>query len=177
MKEKSIILIVSLILLLCIGCTPTTQTSVPLISQDKAIIIAATNVPSSVIINSSVVTRLDDNNWVVYFIISDNITKNELGWPTGSNTTYENLGILPADAFKTLIFNIDGNTGDILSREATDSIPIGGPGVFYTEPSERASIPLWSAILSGIGGLVVGGISIWFIMRRKMRQGFPKSKN
>lgn len=137
-----------MMLLLHISCTRATQTSGLPISQDKAIIIAATNVPYSVIRHSSVTTRLDGNNWVVYFLLPDNtiVTKNELGWAEDPDTKFENQGMLPADTFRLLMFSVDGNTGDILSREASDSYLLGGPGVFYTKPPPVTSLPLWFTI-------------------------------
>jgi hypothetical protein len=172
-------MVLGMMLLLHISCAPATQTAVPPISEDKAILIAATNVPYSVIRDSAIVTLLDGNNWVVYFILPEKpvVTKNELEWPEGPDTKFENQGILPADTFGLLMFSVDGNTGDILSRDASDSFLLGGPGVFYTEPQPADSLPLWCTIAAAITGVLIGGISMWLIMRRKKRQVCSKSNN
>jgi hypothetical protein len=170
---------IMLIILLCIlalpiiSCTPGSQTDEFPINRDVAIMIAAANVPSNVIGEASVSTLWDDSNWTVHFSLTENrtVTKNELGWSESPNTKFEHQGMLPVDIYRLLTFTIDRRTGAVLSRQASDSVLLGGPGIFDTEPPERASLPLWSAIASGTGGLVIGGMTVWLIMRRKKITG------
>ena len=162
-----------LIILLCIlalpviSCTTDLNTDELPVDRDVAIMIASAAMSSSIIGEASVVTLWDDSNWTVYFILGEYITKNELGWQESLNTTFEHIGILPEDTYQLLAFTIDRRTGAVLSREASDSVLVGGPGIFNTEPPERTFLPLWLAIAFGIGGLLIGGIVVWIIMRRK----------
>ena len=170
---------IMLIILLCIlavpviSCAPGSQTDELPINRDVAIMVAAANVPSSVIGETSVATLWDDSNWVVHFSLTENrtVTKNDLGWSESPNTRFEHWGMLPVDTYRLLTFTIDRRTGAVLSRQASDSVLLGGPGIFDTEPPERASLPLWSAIASGIGGMTIGGMIVWLIMRRKKITG------
>jgi hypothetical protein len=169
---------IMLIILLCIlalpiiSCTPGSQTDEFSINRDVAIMIAAANVPSNVIGEASVQTLWDESKWTVHFLLTENfLTKNELGWPESPNNRFVNQGALPADTYGLLTFTIDRRTGVVLSRRASDSVLLGGPGIFNTEPLERAYLPLWSAIASGIGGLVIGGMIVWIIMHRKKITG------
>jgi len=43
----------------------------------------------------------------------------------------------------------------------------GSPRVIRHRTTGIAYLPAWSTIPSGNGGLVIGGIIVWFIMRRK----------
>ena len=129
--------------------------------------IATANLPSSVIGDADVQTLWHESNWIVHFMFTHNKTvdKSELGWPQSPNNKFVNQGSLPANTFSLLTFTIDRMTGIVLSRQASDSVLLGGPGTFNTEPPERVFIPFWSAIAFGIGGLILGGMIIWLIMR------------
>ena len=170
---------IMLIILLCIlaipviSCTPGSQTDELPTNRDVAIMIATANVPSSVIGETSVVTLWDDSNWIVHFLLPANrtVTKAELGWSESPNTRFEHRGMLPVDTYRLLTLTIDRRTGAILSRQASDSVLLGGPGIFNTEPPTRASLPLWSPIASGIVGLMIGGMIVWLIMRHRKITG------
>jgi hypothetical protein len=174
-KEKNYMTIhkIMLIILLCIlalpiiSCTTDLHTDEFPIDRDVAIMIASAAMSSSTIGEAYVVTLWNDSNWTVYFVLVEHITKNELGWPESPNTKFEHQGMLPEDTYRLLAFTIDRRTGAVLSRKASDSFLLGGPGMFNTEPPERIFLPLWSAIASGIGGLVIGGMVVWLIMHRK----------
>jgi hypothetical protein len=135
--------------------------------------IAAANVPSNIIEEASVATLWNDSNWTIHFLLTGKrtVTKNELGWSESANNKLVNQGMLPADTYSLLTFTIDRRTGVVLTRQASDSVLLGGPGIFNTEPSERVFVPLWSAIASGIGGLMIGGMIVWLIMHRKKITG------
>ena len=166
---------IMLVILLCIlalpiisiSCTTDLHTDELPVDRDVAIMIASAAMSSSTIGEAYVVTLWDDSNWTVYFELADPVTKNELGWPESPNTKFEHQGILPENTYQLLAFTIDRRTGAVLSRKASDSVLLGGPGIFNTEPPERTFLPLWSAIASGIGGLVIGGMVVWIIMRRR----------
>lgn len=170
-----LILLFSILALLPINCTPNSQAEELSINRDVAIMIAEANVPSNVIGEASIQTLWDESKWTVHFLLTDNntVTKSELGWPESPNNKFVNQGTLPVDTYRLLTFTIDRRTGAVLSRQASDSVLLGGPGTFNTDPPEMVSLsfPLWSVIASGIGGLVIGGMIVWFIMHRKKIAG------
>lgn len=149
------------------------------ISRDKAIMIAAANVPPVVIREAtlSIVppgriqeepTSINVHNvyWVAYFqfapdnVISS-ISKSELGWSENAGDTFHHHGYLPQDRFCLLEIKIDPYTGNVISREASDGHIIGP-----IEPlPETDYIPLLLSIGSGIFGLVVGALGVWLIIR------------
>ena len=151
------------------GCTTGSQTDQVSINRAVAIMIVEANVPSSVISGVSVQTLWDQSKWTVHFELSTTVTKSELGWPESPNNRFVNQGLLPVDTYDLLTFAIDRKTGVVLSRQASDSVLLGGPGMFNTEPPGRASLPLWTAIAIGIGGLVIGGMTVWLIMHRRVK--------
>jgi len=171
MNKILLILLLGVLTLLSVGCKTNSQTEEIQINRDVAIMIAEANVPSNVIGEASIQTLWDESKWTVHFLLLDNhiVTKSELGWSESPNNKFVNQGTLPASTYRLLTFTIERRTGAVLSRQASDSVLLGGPGTFNTEPPERVSFsfPLWSVVASGIGGLVVGGMIVWFIIRRK----------
>ena len=161
------IMLVMLLFMLALPITSCTMDEIP-IDRDVAIMIASADVPSSVIEQASVVTAWDNGKWTVYFLLTGDktITKSEVGWLENPNTKFENQGMLPNDTYRLLVFTIDRRTGVVLSRVASDSVLLGGPGTFNTEPTQMILLPVWWAIAAGIGGLVVGGVVVWLIMHR-----------
>ena len=172
LRKLILLVLICILALSVVNCASSSQTDKPPIDRDVAIMIATANVPSNIIGEASVYTLWNDSEWIVHFLLSGNrtVTKGEIGWPESPNNRFENHGFLPVGTYGLLTFTIDRGTGAVLSRQASDSVLLGGPGVYDTEPPqppEGASLPLWSAIVSGIGGLVVGGIITYLIMRRK----------
>lgn len=173
LKTKSLFSILWLTLLSMIilgnGCAPSPQAEELPINRDVAIMIAAVDVPSTVLKDASIYTLWNDSNWIVHYFLRGNniVTKSELGWSASLNTSFKNEGLLPVDTYGLLTFTIDRMTGTVVSRQASDSILLGFHGAFNTEPPERMLMPLWSVIASGIGGLIVGAFAMWFIVRRK----------
>lgn len=170
MNNKSIVLIIfGMLAILGLSCSQASQASEPKISHDRAIMIAATNVPYRVIRSSGTIVMLNDDTWIISFSLSGNATvnKSELNWPEGPSTSFVN-NHLPPDNYSLLTFSIDGNTGEITSRNASDTIIIGGPGVFYTKPRPIIQ-EAWFPILTAIAGVLVGGLAVWLFMRRKMK--------
>jgi hypothetical protein len=164
-----------LILLVCISVLPIITTSCSKINDLKinrteAIMIASACLPSKETEEASVVTLWDDSKWTVHFMFANNegtITIKELGWVESPDTIFESQGRLPVNTYSLLTITIDRKTGAIISRKASDSFLLGGPGTFNTEPPKPVLIPLWLAIISGIGGLGIGGVGMRAIMRRK----------
>lgn len=150
-----------------VACTTGSQTDQAPIDRHVAIMIAEANVPSSAT-GVSVLTLWNQSNWIVNFRLSTPVTRSELGWPESPNNRFVNQGRLPAGTYDLLTFTIDRSTGTVVSRQASDSVLLGGPGVFNTEPPGTATLPLWTAIAIGIGGLMVGAITVLLITRRRM---------
>jgi hypothetical protein len=169
MNIKKIVLVVLLCVLILpiISCTGS-QTRELSIDRDIAILIATACVPTGIISKASVLTLWDDNKWIVHFSLAGNttVTRGELGWSESPANSFENQGSLPADTYRLLTINIDRKTGLVLSRRASDSVLLGGPGIFNTEPPEPVFLPLWVVIVSGIGGLVIGGSIVRFVLQR-----------
>jgi hypothetical protein len=165
---------VLLLILLCLlaaplaGCSSGAQTTSPPINRDVAIMIATSNVPSNVVEESSVQTVWDTSLWTVNFMLPANqgVTKNELGWYDSPMNTFEGDGSPPPDHYRLLSFGIDRRTGAVLSRRASNSLLLGGPGSFNTEPPGPVLLPLWVAVICGVGGLVIGAVGVWSIRRR-----------
>ncbi|MDD5037769.1 MAG: hypothetical protein PHN78_00385 [Dehalococcoidales bacterium] len=177
MNKKTLLLItLGLALMLAAsaltGCSSPSDTqgttSQVQISHDKAVLYAATNVPYDVVRNASIVSLLTDNTWVIFFVLPDNLTvsRGELGWMLGPDTSFKNQGLLPPDTYRLLVFKIGGMTGDIISREASDSVILGGPGVFYIEPRPITQ-QLWFPISTAIAGVLAGGLVVWLILHQK----------
>jgi len=103
----------------------------PVISQEKAITIAYRNVPASIAESVPLTVRWNRRSgvygvWEMEF--NDvNITPDELGWvsdPSGSpNVILNPVGDsgIPESTFKTLRINIDGRTGQVMSKIAAAS--------------------------------------------------------
>lgn len=172
------------LLILLTGCTyyKTVKYNYP-ISRDKAIMIAATNVPPDVIreaslsvvppgriLEESTSNKMHDTYWAVYFDFApDNsvssISKSELGWSENAGDTFHHHGYLPQDRFCLLEIKIDPYTGNVISREASDGHIIGS-----IEPlPETDYVPLLLSIGSGILGLLIGALGVWLVLRRRRR--------
>lgn len=166
--SRSILLtILALPIMLNWSCATTSPTPNPKINHDKAVIIAATNVPYSVINNTSIISLLKENIWIISFTLSGStVSKDELNWPSGDSTSFKNQGLLPNGVFRLLTFTLDASTGDIISREASDSIILGGPGVFYKE-QQPIYQKVWFSIVTAIIGILAGGLIMWLFMRLK----------
>src|ERR1035437_835335 len=102
----------------------------PAVSQEKAVLAAYENVPISVTA-APLTVRWDRRSgpnglWEMEFT-DINLTPDELGWtsdPLGSPAVILNLvgdSGLPESTFKTLLINIDGKTGQVVSKTAAAS--------------------------------------------------------
>ncbi len=100
--------------------------SPPAIKQKEAITIVYKNIPASVAGRAPLTVRWNrqSGTWEMEFY-NVNITPEELGWtndPSGSPSVTLNLigdSGLPESKFKTLLVNIDGKTGEVVSKVAT----------------------------------------------------------
>lgn len=150
-----------LILILSTASCTSIQKNESSITRDVAIMIAAANVPSSIINDANTVTLTlwDDSTWTVNFVLTQGMTisKDELGWPEALTNEYEN-NILPNGTFTLLTFDIDRKTGAVLLRRASDGVLLGGPGIWNTEPPEIILFPLWAVIVAGVVGVLIGGL-------------------
>ncbi len=138
------------------------------IDRDVAIILAAKDVPPDVIKEASKSADLNEGVWrVIFFLPHGSVSKDQLEWPEGPDTSFENHGRLPSGSFSLLTLFISGTSGAVLFRQASDGI-IVGPLEGHTElPDNR--VPPWTNIASGMGGLLVGGTVVWLVMRLKRR--------
>jgi hypothetical protein len=164
------------LIIILVGCTPSKSTNYDFpINHDQAIMIAATNIPPIVIQEAFLSVSIQDTYWIVYYQFYtgktvSSISKSELGWSENLGDDFTHSGNLPTDRFSLLTITIDGQTGTIVSRKASDAYIIGP-----TEPlPERNLVPLLLYIGSGIGGLVIGTGGTWLIIRR--RHISPKEK-
>jgi hypothetical protein len=131
---KEIIILLSGSALLFGGCTQHTEsppsTIAPTISQNKAIAIAATQVPIEVINPAEIDVTLLGSVWRVIFY-NANVTKRELGWQESSDTQFDREGAyknaVPEGAYKSVMVTVDATTGNILRRLATNGIFLAGP--------------------------------------------------
>lgn len=171
MKKLSLTTMFTVFTMLSLSCSsPSPSAELP-IGHDKAVIIAATNVPYKAIKNASEYSILNNNTWTVSFVLPDKATvsRTEIGWLEGPNTSFINQGFLPPDTYRLLTFKINGSTGDIISREASDSILLGGPGVFYTRPQPFTE-QWWFPVLTAATGMITGGLIAWLFFHRKVKQ-------
>ncbi len=154
--------------LLPIGCVTSSEIEVP-INRDVALMIATADVPTRIIGEAGIRTLWDESKWVVHFSLGHNnpVTRNEIGWPEDSNNRFVNQGVLPEGTYSLLTITIDRRTGAVLSRHASDSLVLGGPGTFNTEPPKAVFFRPWSVVASGLGGLVVGGAVLWLVGHRR----------
>ena len=134
------------------------------IDRDMALMLAARSVPPDVIKEASKSADLNEGVWrVIFFLPHSSVSKDQLGWPEGPDTSFENHGRLPSGSFSILTLFISGTSGAVLLRQASDGIMVG-PWYGKTEmPDNR--VPPWTNIASGIGGILVGGTIVWLILR------------
>jgi hypothetical protein len=125
--------------LLCVtlvlsGCS-TKASFNPKITAEEAEIIAATNIPYEIIRECDIYVLQPADDWSVIFLLrSDFITKSDLNWEENSTTTFEQQGLSKDGEYNLLLIHVDFNTGEILSKKATDSVILGHPDMFYKEP-------------------------------------------
>jgi hypothetical protein len=156
-------------LALITGCTSSKELGSDFpINRDQAIMIAGINVPPMVIQEAFLSISVQDTYWIVNFQFSNgktvsSISKSELGWAESLGDDFTHSGNLPTDRFSLLTITIDGQTGTIVSRKASDAYIIGP-----TEPlKERNYVLLLLSLGSGIGGVVIGTVGTWLIIRRR----------
>ncbi len=113
------------------GCTvaPTTTSPppTPAISEDKAIAIAATQLPSQVVERATV--QIDEVvGWRVKFLGADT-TEQELNWPEDGKNRFEPgvPGSVPDGVFTNVGIFVNPSTGNIDTRVATNGVFLGVP--------------------------------------------------
>jgi beta propeller repeat protein len=131
--------------------SPTWIPPTPIINQEEAIAIAYQNVPFSVVEQASLSVRWTPQigprgAWQMEFGEA-NITQEELGWIPAPSGTPEVLinDFFDTGIYKTLLINIDGQTGEIMLKMATNGPRLGGPGL---PPPPLTVIPPKSPTLS-----------------------------
>ena len=151
-----------------IGCSCSQIGELP-IDRDTAVMIAKANIPSRVVDRVQINTLFFRDEWMVFVLYmgENKVTKSELGWPESPNNQFYNYEHLPMDTYSLLEFTIDRHTGAVLLRKASDLTQHGFPGSFNNEPPEPVFLPLWSIIVSGIGGLIIGGMIVWLLLHRR----------
>ena len=105
--------------------SPPSATSPAAISREKAIAIAATQVPPA-IVERSIVQADDISGWRVSFQQA-NVTKDELAWPDDGKNTFQSEGSanVPPGIFATVVIIVSPLNGDVIDRIATNSILLG----------------------------------------------------
>ncbi len=102
------------------------------ISRDEAVNIALGIVPPEVIARADITARLmrelgPNGIWQVQFLRA-NATKTELGWQEDDKTEFKpDISSSSGWDYRILIVTIDAVTGEIVLRQATPSILLGGP--------------------------------------------------
>jgi hypothetical protein len=142
--------------------TPPPTTSPFAITQDAAIGIARGMVPPNLknTVNLSAVgTHFQEGYFDVKFEISPAVTLGELGWQEGPGTELENTGLLPVGTFRQLSFRIDGMTGDVILKKASD---------LYLPPRRAPVDEFWQRLPFILGGLVfIVVVGVWLIIMRR----------
>lgn len=138
---KSLPIVGFTFLLLAGGCTvvPTTTYSspapTPAISQDKAIAIAATQLPLQVVERATV--QIDDvNGWRVKFLGTDT-TKQELNWPEDGRNRFD-LGFPVAYRMAHSLTSESSST----HRPAISILESPPTGSFWAYPLQFGSMPI-----------------------------------
>ena len=128
------ILITVLTLFIVSGCNKTTNeeevtlsTPIPVISENKAIAIASTQIPLKVIVRATI--QVDQvSGWRVIF---EDVytTKEELVWQEDDITRFQWEGStnVPEGVYRAVMVAVSPVNGEILSRVATNSIFLGMP--------------------------------------------------
>ncbi len=141
------------------------------INRQDAIDIAVKQLPESLReADHGGITLYDENNWNVNFMLGGTkptLTREELGWAEGPGTTFENQGTLPEDEYRLIVITVSRRTGEVVKRLASDTILLGGPGMFNNEPPEERYLPGWVLALVVICGVGIGAAGVWLFMRRK----------
>jgi hypothetical protein len=124
-KQALSLMVIVLIIVALTGCS---KVPVPNVSSEQAQAIASNVIPEIVLVKASGVPTIhQEGYWLVRYYVGDTFTEEELGWQADATTILENQGLLAQGSFQTLIFKIDDETGIILSKTATDTIPLAGP--------------------------------------------------
>ena len=124
-KRAYSLMIIVFIIVTLIGCN---KVPAPNISSEQAQTIASNVIPEIVLAKANGVPTIhQEGYWLVRYYVGDTFTEEELGWQADATTILENQGLLAQGMFQTLVFRIDDETGTILSKTATDTIPLAGP--------------------------------------------------
>ncbi|AKG54258.1 hypothetical protein DGWBC_1632 [Dehalogenimonas sp. WBC-2] len=113
-----------------LGVTPTVDMNDLVIaggnlSQEEAIVIAGAEIPQGIMLKGTFSGNRIDSTWIVRCsFIHNSVNGEELGWTQGEETRFLNAGILPQNIFRYLTFEIDAETGKVLTRTASDSLVI-----------------------------------------------------
>ena len=96
----------------------------------------------------------------VNFFVSSPVTAEELRWTEAQDTEFENNGNLAPGTFRELYFRVDGMSGEILLKRASDGPEPGPtPGIILGPVEDR--IP-WSQIAAaGIGIVLISLLLLW----------------
>ena len=139
------------------------------INRVMALMFAAKSVPSDVIKTASKSADLNDGVWrIIFFLPHSSVTRDQLNWPDDPDTSFENHGRLPSGSFSVLRLFINGTSGAVLLRQASDGFIVGPMDGETEMPDNR--VPPWTNIASGIGGLLVGGAIVWLASGRRSKR-------
>jgi len=129
-RQCCIAVILSILVLPLAACTTNSGVTEPeaesLMTEEEAIGIASDILPAEVVACAKIIAMLrtelgPHGFWQVQFL-NTNVTQNELGWQEDDKTR---LG--PEAVYPNVIITVDAKTGDIVLREATSGVLLGGP--------------------------------------------------
>ncbi len=137
------------------------------ISRQDAIDIAVKELPATLRTPVPGATTIyDETNWTVFFNF-DAITGEDLGWMESVDTTFDNHGVLPEGEYSLIGITVDRRSGEVVKSMASDSVLLGGPGIWNNEPEEERYVPIWLLALVVFGGVLIGALAVWLFMRRR----------
>ncbi len=127
-KWVSVAAVVLILFAVSCATAPTTSpspTPTPVISEEKAIAIAATQVPLAVVERSSVYSS--SSGRIIF--AGANTTREELGWEEDGKTTFEWSGGVnsPYGVYASVMVSVNVSTGEINRRLATNAYFLAEP--------------------------------------------------
>ena len=170
---KNTFALIALVMVLINGCTDVqpNQSPVPIVTPLEARDIASSQIPQDVLAkgfhNS---TQYIDPLWHIVFVIPAGTNSQSLGWRQGPGTVLENTGELPQDTFVEIQFEIDGATGNVLLKKATDHRTLIQPGPEITLGPVNEEQPLWQYMIVVSVGLLIAALLVRLIANQRTRR-------
>lgn len=110
-----------------------------------------------------------DSVMTLVFEVPGTVTLKELGWQEGTDTEIENTGALPSGTFIELSFQINGYTGEILSKKASDNtLPLPDPPLITLGPGPGEKV-WWQNAVVLAGTIIALALGLWILRRRRAK--------